>query len=148
MSRYKFFWLAFAAMFVWSWVPGYFAKALSAVSILCLITTNKTAKFLGSAHPSGGVGLFSFSFDWSMIGMYGPIATPWWATVNWFVGNVAWQWIVVPICYYMNVWGSPVLQSAYKFDDGTDFGLLNNNKIFNRYFDVTQHWIQSLRTTT
>ncbi|KAJ3076013.1 hypothetical protein HDU99_001431 [Rhizoclosmatium hyalinum] len=37
MSRYKMFWLAFAAMFVWTWVPQYFAQALQGISILCLI---------------------------------------------------------------------------------------------------------------
>lgn len=103
-SRYKFFWLAFAAMFVYTWLPGFFAPVLTAVSLLCLFTTNKTARFLGSASPSGGTGILSISFDWSLVGMYSPIATPWWATVNWFVGNVTWQWLVIPFCYYMNVW--------------------------------------------
>jgi OPT oligopeptide transporter protein len=128
-------------MFLWSWVPGHFAKSISAISVFCLITNNKTAKFLGSAHASGGVGLLSFTLDWSMIGIYSPIATPWWATVNWFLGNVIWTWMVIPICYYMNVWGSPTLQSDYHFADGNDFEILNTNKIFNRYIILTQDWL-------
>jgi hypothetical protein len=73
MSRYSFFWLAFMAMFVWHWVPGFFATALSAVSIVCLLTNNRSARLLGSA--SGGVGIGAVSFDWSLIVNYQPIGT-------------------------------------------------------------------------
>jgi hypothetical protein len=131
MSRYKFFWMIFFAMFVWQWIPGFFATTLGAVSILCLLTENKTVRFLASAGPNAGVGLFSFSFDWSLISVYQPVALPWWATVNWFMGNVIWTWLVVPICYYTNHFGTPQITSAYEFADGTPFGILNNNKIFN-----------------
>ncbi len=43
------------------------------------------------------------------------------------------MWIVIPICYYTNPWGSPVLDSVYKFEDGTPFGMINSNKIFSTY---------------
>ena len=132
MSRFTFFWCVFAAIFLWQWLPGMFLVGLSTVSILCLITTNQTLLFLGSSSPGMGIGLGSFSFDWSIIGMYSPIATPWWATLNWVIGNITWQWIVIPICYYMNVWGSPALDSTYFLPDGSPFGVLNSNAIFNR----------------
>ena len=133
MSRYKMFWLVFFGMFVWHWIPGFFATSLGVISILCFLTTNKTVRFLGSTSPNMGVGLFSFSFDWANItAQNSPIATPWWATVNWLVGSITWQWIVIPICYYYNVWGSPTLESVYSFPDKTPFGLLNNNKIYNK----------------
>lgn len=51
MSRVKFFWIVCLFMFVWSWVPLFFATSFSAISILCLLTSNKTAKFLGSSSP-------------------------------------------------------------------------------------------------
>lgn len=129
ISRYKFFWLAFLVMFVWSWIPGFLAKATSAISILCLITTNKSAKFLGSA--TAGVGLLSFSFDWSIIYVYAPIATPWWATLNWFFGTVLWQWIVVPAVFYTNTFNRPPLYSDVTFSDGTPIEPMNDNSIFN-----------------
>jgi OPT family oligopeptide transporter len=67
MSRYSFFKVAFIIVFLYSWIPAYLLPSLSAVSVICLLTRNKTARFLGSAHPDGGVGILSFSFDWYTI---------------------------------------------------------------------------------
>ncbi|KAH6596736.1 hypothetical protein BASA61_003430 [Batrachochytrium salamandrivorans] len=68
LSRFSFFWLAFVFMFMYQWFPTFFATALQSVSILCMISNNKTIRFLGSASPNTGVGILSFSFDWSNIG--------------------------------------------------------------------------------
>jgi hypothetical protein len=54
-----------------------------------------------------------------------------WATVNFAVATILWNWIVVPFCYYTNPWHAPILESKYQFRDGTPFGSLNNNKMFN-----------------
>ncbi|KAH6561861.1 hypothetical protein BASA62_009563 [Batrachochytrium salamandrivorans] len=43
-------------------------ESKKSVSILCMISNNKTIRFLGSASPNTGVGILSFSFDWSNIG--------------------------------------------------------------------------------
>jgi OPT family oligopeptide transporter len=59
------------------------------------------------------------------------ISSPWWATVNLLLGAIFWQWLFIPICYYMNIFKTPQLQSVYNFEDGSPFGILNNNKIFN-----------------
>lgn len=34
-------------------------------------------------------------------------------------------------CYYINAWNSPVLKTVFQNEDGTDFGVLNSNKIYN-----------------
>ncbi|KAH6579991.1 hypothetical protein BASA61_009979 [Batrachochytrium salamandrivorans] len=68
LSRFSFFWLAFVFMFMYQWFPTFFATALQSISILCMISNNKTIRFLGSASPNTGVGILSFSFDWSNIG--------------------------------------------------------------------------------
>lgn len=137
MSRYGYFWLVFFVMFVWQWLPGFFMSTLGGISLLCLISSSKTARFLGSSSPQTGVGILSFSLDWSNIVNYNPVPNPWWATVNFIVGRVFWMWIVVPMCYYFNVFGSPVLTSKYTYtkDDvnsTTPFGILNSPWIFNR----------------
>jgi len=44
------------------------------------------------------------TFDWSQVTWIGnPLATPWWAEVNWLLGFVLFYWILVPIMYYCNV---------------------------------------------
>jgi hypothetical protein len=131
MSRYKYFWLIFAIIFVWTWFPSYLVRGLSGVSILCLLTRNKTIRFLASGHQFGGVGLMSFSFDYSMISAYQPVAVPAWATLNFCAGSLFWLWIIVPMCYYLNIFGTPKLYPQYKNEDGTDFGHLNSNYIYN-----------------
>ena len=124
LSRSVFFWATFAAIFIWTWLPNYFVSVFGTISVLCFITTNRTARFLGSA--TSGIGLGAISLDWGNISSYSPIAIPWFATVNYLVGTITWQWIVVPICYYSNIWGrlAPAPSSA-EYSDGTPFGILN-----------------------
>ncbi len=122
----------FAGMFIWQWVPGFFYSTLGSISVLCLVTSNRTARFYGSAGPNAGPGILSFTLDWSLIAPFLPIATPFWATCCWLVNRIAWSWIVVPICYTLNCWGGPIIQSTYYWPDGAAFGVINSNKIFNR----------------
>lgn len=141
ISRFKFFTILFFAVFIYQLIPTYFAKGLTAVSIICLLTKNKTARFLSSSHPHGGVGLLSFSFDWQTIGSTG-IYSPWSTTVNTLIGLTFWQWVVIPICYYRNIWNTPPMHSHYFFPDGKQFGNLNNNHIFNK--NGTRIYIRSI----
>jgi hypothetical protein len=133
VSRFAFFWAAFFSMFVWSFIPQLFAPTLSTVSLLCLITSNRTARFLGSAGPNEGMGLLSITFDWSLLSSYQPLTYPFWAQLNTFSANAFWQWLVVPICYYANVWATPIITSTYFWGGKTDdpIGALNTNKVFN-----------------
>jgi hypothetical protein len=69
MSRFKFFWIAFAVLFVYTWIPEYIAPSLQLVSVFCLVGGgNKIMSFLGSGSTNGGVGLFSLTFDWYYVG--------------------------------------------------------------------------------
>jgi OPT oligopeptide transporter protein len=79
-----------------------------------------------------GVGLFSFSLDWTLVAYYFPVATPWWSSVNLCVGTIFWQWFVTPVTYYSNLWNTPVLDSPYSWRDGTQVGIQNSVDIFNR----------------
>jgi hypothetical protein len=48
---------------------------------------------------------------------------PWWVTVNTTIGQISFEWILIPIFYYMNIFNQPVLKSQYKYPDGQDFGI-------------------------
>ncbi|KAJ8331135.1 OPT super [Batrachochytrium dendrobatidis] len=132
LSRFSFFWLAFCVMFMWQWFPTFFATALQSISVLCMITNNKTARFLGSASPKTGVGILSFSLDWSNIGS-AAISIPWWVIANMAVSEVFVIWIVVPILYYRQNFGSPTLIGPYSYEDGTPFPVLNTPALYDRY---------------
>ncbi|CAG8797356.1 9290_t:CDS:2, partial [Racocetra persica] len=74
-DRIRFFYIAFAAMFVWQFIPGYIFPWLISASLLCLmVPNNNTARILGSAQK--GSGMLSFSFDWNAIGQVFPLYTP------------------------------------------------------------------------
>ncbi|TPX71960.1 hypothetical protein CcCBS67573_g06031 [Chytriomyces confervae] len=104
MSRYKFFWLAASAMFFYQLLPSYVAPMLGALSVICWFTNNKKdnqmALVLGSGSYGGGVGLLSFTLDWSLCNVYAPITTPLWAMMNQFLGLWLFLWIITPILWY------------------------------------------------
>jgi hypothetical protein len=68
MSRLKMFSLGATFMFLYQWIPAYFFTVLQSVAVLCLLTKNRTARFLGSAGPNTGVGVLAFTFDWTIGG--------------------------------------------------------------------------------
>ncbi|KAJ2727150.1 hypothetical protein GGI07_000034 [Coemansia sp. Benny D115] len=59
-----------------------------------------------------GLGVLSFSLDWSVFSnafLNSPIATPFWAACNLFLGFVLVFWVALPIAYFKNLWGSASL---------------------------------------
>ena len=75
ISRYKFFWISCMLMFLYSWIPEFFLSALQLVSFLCFFgpkssETGGLSDFHLFSSATAGVGLFSFTFDWSYIGSF------------------------------------------------------------------------------
>ncbi|KAJ3119155.1 hypothetical protein HK100_000457 [Physocladia obscura] len=79
-TRFTAFWIAFAFMFVYTWIPEYFMPVLTSVSTLCLfagvgINSNGTPNKAGvmtsfnavASSTSIGVGVLGTTFDWSFI---------------------------------------------------------------------------------
>ncbi|KAJ3112908.1 hypothetical protein HK100_002161, partial [Physocladia obscura] len=137
MSRFKFFWLACSAMFFYTFLPQYAAPMLGALSVICWFTNNKPnntlALALGSSSPGAGMGFMSITLDWSLYTTsFAPITTPLWAMYNQFFGLYVTLWIVVPLCWYFNVFGidqqvgSSLSDSQYGFSLNTPF-LYNKN---------------------
>ncbi|KAJ1340309.1 OPT family small oligopeptide transporter [Batrachochytrium salamandrivorans] len=114
LSRYGFFWLSFGVMFLYQWIPTFFATALQAVSILCLVKA--LAKLHGSLDPLRPI----------------LCCIPWWVICNSAVSNMIVLWIIVPLAYYKNIFGNPTLASPYTFEDGTSMPILNSPGLFNK----------------
>ncbi|KAJ2632590.1 hypothetical protein H4R22_001154, partial [Coemansia sp. RSA 1290] len=111
ITRTRFFWICFAGSFVWYFVPGYFFQLLSTVSVLCLVAPNNhLANMMGDGKR--GLGMLAFSLDWSVFSnafLQSPIATPFWAACNLFIGFVLVFWVALPIAYFKDLWGSATL---------------------------------------
>ncbi|KAJ2826177.1 hypothetical protein IWW50_002496 [Coemansia erecta] len=111
ITRTRFFWVCFVCSFVWYFIPGYFLQMLSTVSVLCLVApNNQLANMIGDGKQ--GLGVLAFSLDWSVFSnafLQSPIATPFWAACNLFIGFVLVFWVALPIAYFKNLWGSATL---------------------------------------
>lgn len=102
ISRYSFFWLAFAFAFVWEFIPLYLAPAFATISVLCFFSNNHTVRILGSSAFEEGLGIFSISFDWSTFQTQFPLYTPFWAACNYFGSAIFFGWILTPLVHYNN----------------------------------------------
>ncbi|KAJ1944745.1 hypothetical protein EC988_005911, partial [Linderina pennispora] len=111
VSRTRFFWMCFVGSFVWFFVPGYLVQVLSTISVLCLVAPNNhLINLIGDGKQ--GLGVLSFSLDWSVFSnafLSSPIATPFWAACNLFIGFVLVFWVALPIAYFRNTWGAASL---------------------------------------
>lgn len=108
MSRYSAFWVSFAFMFFYSWIPSYLAPALSLVAVLCLIPgLGRTAYFLGSGSNSHGPGILAMTFDWTQITSNASVYNPWSTTLNFAIGGVISAWFIGPLWNYTKAFGMP-----------------------------------------
>ncbi|KAJ3028853.1 UNVERIFIED_CONTAM: hypothetical protein HDU68_000726, partial [Siphonaria sp. JEL0065] len=110
-TRFQFFWFAFAAMFLYEWIPEYFAPGLQVISIACVVAgrgkgvSGVMSDFnavAGSAY--NGVGIFGLTFDWTYIGSY-VFTSPFWALCANFGGTILFQYIIFPLLWANDVWG-------------------------------------------
>ncbi|KAJ3218186.1 hypothetical protein HDU67_006448 [Dinochytrium kinnereticum] len=109
ISRFRFYWIMTGVAALYHLLPNYIMPILSAVSVLCyfapIMPNPRMANFLGSAMPDGGIGLFSLSFDWSVIAPLAPITSPLWALLNQVFGLWLILWFLTPIFWSRNAFG-------------------------------------------
>ncbi|KAK7467515.1 hypothetical protein VKT23_004569 [Stygiomarasmius scandens] len=121
-KQMKVFWIICTSMFVWQWFPEYIFPMLSALAPLCWFGGhNKAANFLGSGL--GGVGLLNITLDWSNI-TSSVVTQPWFVQVILFVSFAFTTWILIPIVYFGNIWGSPtysVMSNGIFMKNGTKY---------------------------
>ncbi|XP_047325143.1 oligopeptide transporter 4-like [Impatiens glandulifera] len=138
MTRGKFFMIALVCSFSWYIFPGYLFPTLSNLSLLCwAFSKNVTAQQLGSGMR--GLGLGSFTLDWSVIASYlgSPLVSPFSTIANVFVGYVILIYGAIPIAYWgTNLYNArtfPLFSSHLFTYDGQSYDV---NSIVNDQFKI------------
>ena len=129
ISRYRFFFLAFALMFVYFWIPNYLFSALSVFAWMTWIAPNNR-ELTVLTGMSNGMGLFNPlpTFDWNIVSfLYDPLMYP-----SFSIFNLAAGMFVAGICmlglWYTNAWNTAYLP-------------INSNQAFDHtgaLYDITQ----------
>ncbi|WVQ95348.1 OPT family small oligopeptide transporter [Kwoniella sp. CBS 9459] len=149
-SRMKFFFVAFVAMFVYFWFPGYIFTALSTFNWISWINpTNVTLNnIVGSVN---GLGVNPWpTFDFNNLTAYGwnPLVVPAFSTLNQFLGMIIALFMIVGF-YWTNTYNTGYLpiNSNHVFDNaGKAFNVqkvIDDRGIFDaaKYQAYSQPWM-------
>ncbi|KAL6568285.1 oligopeptide transporter 4 [Orobanche hederae] len=137
-SRARFFLIALVCSFSWYIFPGYLFPTLSSLSLLCLAFP-KSVKAQQIGSGMSGLGIFSLTFDWSVVASFlsSPLVSPFFAILNVLVGYTAVVYVLVPIAYWqLNVYRAktfPIFSSHLFNHEG---GLYNVSAIVNDKFEI------------
>ncbi|KFH72324.1 OPT family small oligopeptide transporter [Podila verticillata NRRL 6337] len=120
-SRFKFFCVAAAGMYLYSWIPGFIFPLIASIAWVCWIDPKNLV--LSQVGGAGGLGVGAISLDWNTIVSFlgSPLIIPWWAQVNIGLGFFLIAWVMVPIAYYTNLWDAqrfPILTAKLFKVDG------------------------------
>ena len=120
ISRYRFFFLAFGIMFLYFWLPGYLFPALSYFAWMTWIKPDNfnLNMITGSQY---GLGFNPIStFDWNIIGTYYlPLAYPFFAYSQQFMGNLLGGLIIVALYYSNTNWSAYLPPNSSGIFDNT-----------------------------
>ncbi|PPQ96839.1 hypothetical protein CVT26_006008 [Gymnopilus dilepis] len=78
-KKRRFFWVVFAAIFFWEWIPQYAFPLLTAISVVCLVDNGRhdfVRNLFGAGSSNEGIGLLSFSTSWTLISQGTPLVWP------------------------------------------------------------------------
>ncbi|KAL0768740.1 hypothetical protein CaCOL14_008048 [Colletotrichum acutatum] len=104
-KQMRVFWWILLGTFLWQFLPEYLFPFVAALAPLCWFASrNHTVNFLGAGR--GGIGLLNITLNWSNITST-VITYPYSVQVTIFVGFVITTWILIPVAYFGNLWGSP-----------------------------------------
>ncbi|WPK24637.1 hypothetical protein PUMCH_001917 [Australozyma saopauloensis] len=104
ISRYRFFFLAFVASFLWFWFPDYIFTALSTFSWITWIAPDNLnlATITGSQT---GLGLNPITtFDWNVINYNSPLNIPFFSTFNQYIGSGIAFFCIIGVWYSNYKW--------------------------------------------
>ncbi|KAF9993309.1 hypothetical protein BGZ79_002047 [Entomortierella chlamydospora] len=132
-SRYKFFMVAFIAVFFYEWIPTFIFPVIGSIAWICWIKPSST--LVSQIGGTSGLGVGVISFDWSVVTAWlgSPLVVPWWAQVNIGIGFFLIVWVITPILYYADVWEAkkfPIITSHLFRDSGEKYqvsAVLTNN---------------------
>ncbi|ORY32181.1 OPT oligopeptide transporter [Naematelia encephala] len=104
-QQMKVFWLVLLGIFIWQFFPEWIFPFTASLAPLCWFASrNHKVNFLGAGR--GGIGLLNITLDWSNITST-VITYPYSVQVIVFTGFVITTWILIPVAYFGNLWGSP-----------------------------------------
>ncbi|KAH6887606.1 OPT oligopeptide transporter [Thelonectria olida] len=104
-KQMKIFWVLLFATFAWQFLPEYIFPFVASLAPLCWFASrNHTVNFLGAGR--GGMGLLNITLNWSNITST-VVTYPYSVQLLVFAGFVLTTWILIPISYFGNLWGSP-----------------------------------------
>ncbi|UNI15963.1 hypothetical protein JDV02_002444 [Purpureocillium takamizusanense] len=141
ISRIKFFYLMFAAMFVWFWFPNYIWVGLSKFNWISWIAPgHRDVNVITGINNGLGVNPFP-TWDWNVLlwDSADPLMVPFFSTLNRFIGVFVSFWVVL-IFWYKNVYNTGYLPintnrvydhfaQLYNITKATDdHGLFNQEK--------------------
>jgi hypothetical protein len=108
-SRFKFFLVAFGAMFVWFWFPQHIASAIALFNWLAWISpTNFNLTAITGLKKGLGVNPLP-TFDWNVATYYvDPLVVPFYVTLNMFIGAVL-GGITIAAMYWTNTYNTGYL---------------------------------------
>ncbi|OAQ82164.1 OPT oligopeptide transporter family [Purpureocillium lilacinum] len=141
VSRIKFFYLMFGAMFVWFWFPNYIWVGLSKFNWISWIAPgHRDVNVITGINNGLGVNPFP-TWDWNVLlwDSADPLMVPFFSTLNRFIGVFVSFWVVL-IFWYKNVYNTGYLPintnrvydhfaQLYNITKATDdHGLFNQEK--------------------
>ncbi|KZO91322.1 OPT oligopeptide transporter [Calocera viscosa TUFC12733] len=134
-KRVKLFWSVFTFQFFYEILPQWIFPWMTAISIACLANGNSpwVRNVFGGGSNNEGMGLFTWCFDWNLIGGLTPLILPLWTQINVDIG-ICFTYILMSAVYYGNIWNGqnfPFMSQAIFAADGTEYNqtaILTNNK--------------------
>ncbi|KAF4922513.1 Oligopeptide transporter 2 [Colletotrichum viniferum] len=142
-KQMKVFWWILLGTFVWQFLPEYIFPFVAALAPLCWFAScNHVVNFLGAGR--GGVGLLNITLNWSNITST-VITYPYSVQVTIFVGFVITTWILIPVAYFGNLWGSPtynIMSNGVFQKNGSDYpfeSLIYTDSSGNQHVNETRY---------
>ncbi|KDR80229.1 hypothetical protein GALMADRAFT_1186070 [Galerina marginata CBS 339.88] len=138
VKRRKFFWIVFAAIFFWEWIPQYAFPLLTAISIVCLADNGRhdfVRNLFGAGSSNEGIGLFSFSTSWTLITQGTPLVWPLQTQINSFIG-MGLGYLILTGGYYLNVFHGRDLAFMSTALFGTDGNSYNQSAVIGPDFKL------------
>ncbi|KAJ4389340.1 hypothetical protein N0V93_006807 [Gnomoniopsis smithogilvyi] len=121
-KKMNIFYMIMTITFAWQFLPEFLFPMVAALAPLCWFAPNNhTVNFLGAGAK--GIGLLNITLDWSNITSK-VITYPYSVQVVIFVGFVITTWILIPVAYFGDIWGSPtydIMSNTLFTKNGSDY---------------------------
>ncbi|KAI8098759.1 OPT family small oligopeptide transporter [Halteromyces radiatus] len=105
--RTRFFFITFAAIFIYEFIPQYMFPLLGGISVVCLANRKSiwAQRLFGGLAVNEGLGILQLSFDWNYLASLSPLVFPLWVQMNIYAG-VLLLYVLAPLLYYFDVWNA------------------------------------------